>query len=114
MKKLKLYEDYIESMFKYNIGDYVLVNNQELWHIFPVVKIIDKNSNSKKTHNSGFEEKEIETERPEIDYYVETFLKNTQSRLDHFWLDEYEIDRKATEKEIQQYEMIKSAILYNL
>lgn len=46
-------------------------------------------------------------------YYVETFDKKTKKEL-IFWVEHQDIERRATESEIKDFEMKKLALKYNI
>jgi hypothetical protein len=95
MIHVKTYEEIRNpNSFKYKVGDYVYFKRPYKWKVFPVVKIIDLSIS--------------------IDYYVEAFMKENPNRLDNFWLEEDEILRIATPKEIEEYKLKKDMIKYNL
>lgn len=106
MKYLKLFEE-LEREPKYKIGDYVSLKiTDDAWNVYTIVKIVNINSN----------ENEEDREEREIDYHVETFYTNRvmKGQITQFWVDESEIERKATPEEIEKYELYIDTKKYNL
>ena len=97
----------------FNIGDWVLLksNCEIFWNVYHYVKIIDKEST--KNHDSGFG-----FEEPLNDYEIETFTIKTElslpGKIKTFWVNDFEIDRKLTPKEIEQTEAKYLANKYNI
>lgn len=108
MKYIKLFEASRlfepETQYKYKVGDYVLLADDEndSWRVYYEVKILDICSN-----------KDREGEDKLEDYYVEAVHRRTQD-IKRFWIDEYEIERKMTKKEIKEWEFKQDAKKYNL
>jgi hypothetical protein len=109
MKYIKLYEDWNmvhqPGKYKYNAGDYVILDNSDpdkQWKVNLCAKILDNNSNQNRHY-----------EKPNIDYYIETFLLENQM-INNFWVDEEEIERLATTEEIEDYELKIAANKYNI
>lgn len=106
MKHLKIYEKY-KLKAKYKIGDYVSLKiTDDAWNVYTIVKILNINSNP-----FGWP-----LEDQEMDYYIETFYTHPvmKGQNTQFWVDESDIDRKATPEEIEQYELRITANKYNL
>jgi hypothetical protein len=109
MKHIKLFEDWDmvhkPGKYKYKAGDYVIIDNSgdAKWHVNLCVKILDENSNQNR-HD----------EKPNIDYYIETFLLDNHKMIERFWLYEDEIERLASAEEIDDYEMKINVNKYNL
>jgi len=83
---------------EYKKGDYVHLEDDETWTVYQTAKVISLNSNVDLQNN---------------DYYIEAFLKQNNKPVE-FWVDDYDIDRKSTNEEIAELEIIKNAIKYNL
>ena len=94
---------------KFSIGTWVLLeyDPEHLWNVYPYVKIIDKEST--KTHNDP-------DETPLNDYEIETFslLQTRIGEIITFWINDYEIERKLTQNEIDQTKAKLDAIKYNI
>lgn len=106
MKYIKIYEDFEERddpKFKYEIGDYVILDKTLGWMIYPCVKILDFNSNQNRIN-----------EEPNIDYYIKSFQIDNESRIEKLWVDEEEIERLATQEEIKELKLRKDVKKYNL
>lgn len=106
MKHLKIYEKY-KLKAKYKIGDYVSLKiTDDAWNVYTIVKIVNIQSN----------ENEEDRDYREMDYYVETFYTNhvMKGQITQFWIDESDIDRKATPEEIEKYELYFFVSIYNL
>ena len=106
MKYIKIYEEFEErddTQFKYNVGDYVMLDEKLGWVVYPCVKILDFNSNQNRIN-----------EEPNIDYYIKTFLLDNPSMIEKFWVDEEEIEDLATPEEIKELELRKTANKYNV
>lgn len=90
--------------YKYEIGDYVLLDDSDTqWRVYLEVKILDKNSN-----------KDLPGQKPELDYRVDSISKNKYVKDGSFWIDEHEIRRKMTRKEIEEFELKQVSKKYNL
>ena len=103
MKYIKAFE---KEGDKFKIGTWVLleIDNDSPWTVYPYVKIINRESTM--SHND-------EDEEPLNDYEVETFsLKN--GKTETFWVDDFDIDRKLTNREIKDVQLKIDAMKYNL
>ena len=100
MKYLKLYED---RRLKYQIGDYLRLSEQPDydtgyvigggWAIYETVKVIDSSI--------------------KFGYYIEGIMKENK-RKQKFWIDLDQINRKATQEEINFYNLLQDVNKYNL
>jgi hypothetical protein len=98
----KLFES--QTMYKYKVGEYVLLDDADSpWRLHLQVKILDTGSNT-------------DIEDLLENYYVEAYNKDLE--ISNFWVDEYEIERKMTKKEIKEWltelEIKQNAKKYNL
>lgn len=98
MKYIKVFEE----MGKYNIGDYVHLENDESWLIYPDVRIIDRHSNKKSRHHD---------EELFDDYYIESQMKMDNR---NFWIGIDDIERRSTLEEIENYKLRLDVNKYNL
>jgi hypothetical protein len=104
MKYLKTFEEIVISgiTFKYNVGDYVLLNEEEM----------DKNTiqdNVKPHELTYFKVKIIEILNPyPYPYITETYDNNKCA------VKETEIIRKLTYAEIKEYKLKKQTTKYNI
>jgi hypothetical protein len=106
IKRFKIFEESTEQddpKFKYNVGDYVMLDEKLNWLVYRCVKILDFNSNQNRIN-----------EEPNIDYYIKTFLIGNENNIEKIWVDEEEIDRIATPEEIKELKLRKDAKKYNL
>jgi hypothetical protein len=93
MRNIKTYEDFQQ----YNIGDYVVLSQKNIWTCYAIVKIARRHN-----YDSNY-------------YYVEalTFLPDMK-RIENFWIEIEDIERLATSEEIEKFEVLISAAKYNL
>jgi len=103
MKYLKTYESKEETN-KYNVNDYILLENEnDHWLVSTVAKIVDFS-------NVPYYNTELgNTNR----YLLESFNLEDKS-IQNFWANEDEIIRKATPEEINNFEIEISSNKYNL
>ena len=92
---------------KFNIGTWVLLSDTSLWHVYPYVKIIDKESTKTHRNNDIYES-------PLNDYEVETFSIIETGEVKTFWVDDFEIERELTQDEIEQTKAKFNSIKYNI
>ncbi len=97
MKYLKILENFFEE---YYIGDYILLKGTG-WNVNKKVKVVDK-----------YIPDEFKNNVLEYRYFIETY-KNS-GEYASFWVNLYEIERKLTEKEIEQLKLEIDTIKYNL
>jgi hypothetical protein len=98
MKYIKTFE----SIGKYKEGDYIIISDEskqvyhltEKWNMYPYncAQILDFNGQA---------------------YYMETFDVETKKYL-IFWLLDEDIERKATEEEILEFETKKNSNKFNI
>jgi len=115
MKHIKLFEAYDQEKWRdaYKEGDYILFKNSRLdmykfnnrLYIFKYAKIIDINSEDHIGRECTFE---IIVHNPlEDDKDAKFFILGTRDKFDS-------IERKLTPKEIEEFELKKNKIKYNL
>jgi len=96
MKHIKTFENRKE--IKYDYGDYVLLKNQDhRWRIELICKITDVYINGEKRSYGVLS---YEIDRPNI--------------ISSAWVQWFEIERKLTEEEIEEYKISKMSKKYNL
>ena len=102
MKHIKTYENLLVKQ-EYQIGDYVLLledANRRTWNVDLHCKIIDV-------------ENKIGYRTESIGYKIRTFYTNDHSEA-KVWIDQKEIERKLTPKEIEEYKLKEEAKKYNI
>ncbi len=94
----KYFENFKSKLeFKYEEGDYVYLTGDG-WNIGPELKIIKQYSVIK---------------NKDISYKVSGYdIRNKEFKI--FWVDEYEIERKLTPKEIETFKIKIEADKYNI
>jgi len=93
MKYLKKFENERYGALYYNVGDYVLGN----WKYNKLSKIILDNNKNYRSY----------------DYIVESLIEDTET-FEKDMIDEEQIERKLTSKEIEKFDLIKDTKKYNL
>lgn len=94
MKHLKLFENFTS---KYSIGDYVLLSKGK-WRVHTVVYIYDVYFND---------------DENKYNYHVEgKFIDNNEKTV--FWIEDSEIEKKLTTKEVEDFLLKIDAEKYNL
>lgn len=98
MKHLRVYENY-DELFKYEPGDFVWLYNDDNnpWNVYLCVEVIDGAPEG----NS------------DVSYKVKAWHKN-KKQYDEFWIDSDDISRKATEEEIEKFNMFGDIKKFNL
>jgi len=92
---------------KFKIGTWVLLDDESdmsNWNVYPYAKIINRESTL--YHND-------EDEDLLNDYEVEV-LSLLTNRIETMWIDDFEIERKLTKKEIKDMLVRIDAIKYNI
>ena len=104
MKYIKRYED---EKFAYDVGDYVILANENSWNIYPCVKIILRELFSTTLDCDIYDPNNHVTS-------IKSDKRNYQPDNFDFWIDGDDISRVATAEEIETFEMKKNANKYNL
>lgn len=94
MKYIKIFEKIEEQ---YEIDDFVHLEIEEFWTIYPDVKILGKHSKKSAGHY----------------YNIESQLKVNNS-VESFWINSDDIERKSTDEEIMRYKLRLESNKYNI